>query len=112
MSPPVNGQNQYPYVLDSMVSQNLIKSRAFSLDLRGIDSPAGAIIFGGVDTGKFVGALAKRPMLSPQQSPSGADRYYLTLTGVGLTMPDGSVTQSQELAVPVFLDSGSTFSQL
>ncbi|KAK4156565.1 putative aspartic-type endopeptidase opsB [Chaetomidium leptoderma] len=112
MSPPVTGVPEYPYVLDTMVDQGVIKSRAFSLDLRGVDNPNGALIFGGVDTGKYIGELAKLPMLTPRQSPGGADRYYVTMTGVGLTLPDGSVTQSEELNVPVFLDSGSTFSHL
>lgn len=33
---------RYSYVLDTMVSQMEINSRAFSLDLRSIDSPDGA----------------------------------------------------------------------
>ena len=112
MSPPVNGVNEYPYVLDTMVTQGVIKSRAFSLDLRGVDNPNGAIIFGGIDTGKYIGSLAKLPMLSPKQSPGGADRYYVTMTGVGVTLSDGTTAQSEVLSVPVFLDSGATFSHL
>jgi hypothetical protein len=112
VSPPLQGTGDYPYVLDTMASQGLIKSRAFSLDLRGIDNPNGAIIFGGIDTGKYIGSLAKLPMLTPEQSPGGANRYYVTLTGVGLTLPDGEATRSDEIDVPVFLDSGSTISYL
>ncbi|KAK3905580.1 aspartic peptidase domain-containing protein [Staphylotrichum tortipilum] len=112
ISPPVTGDNKYPYVLDMMATQGLIKSRAFSLDLRGIDNPNGAIIFGGIDTGKYIGALAKRPMLSPQQSPGGANRYYVAMTGVGVTFPDGTTAKAEALSVPMFLDSGSTFSYL
>lgn len=112
MSPPLQGTNEYPYVLDTMTTQGLIKSRAFSLDLRGVDNPNGAIIFGGVDTAKYIGDLAKLPMLSPAQSPGGSDRYYITLTGVGLTLPSGETTQSAPISVPIFLDSGSTFSHL
>lgn len=104
--------NEYDYVLDTMVDQGLIESRAFSLDLRGVDNPGGALIFGGIDTGKYIGALAKLPMLDRRQTPRGADRYYVTMTAVGLTMADGSVVRSEEISVPVFLDSGSTFSHL
>lgn len=112
MSPPVNGRPDYPYVLDTMVSQGLIKSRAFSLDLRGVDNPNGALIFGGIDTGKYIGELHKLSMLTQRQSPGGADRYYVTMTGVGVTLPDGTMAQSEPLTVPVFLDSGATFSHL
>jgi hypothetical protein len=112
MSPPLRGVNEYPYVLDTMVDQGLIKSRAFSVDLRGVDNPNGALIFGGLDTGKYIGELAKLPMLDREDTPRGADRYYVTMTGVGLTLPDGTVTQSEEIAVSVFFDTGSTFSRL
>ncbi len=112
VSPPVSGVSQYPYVLDTMATQGLIQSRAFSLDLRGIDNPHGSIIFGGIDTGKYIGALAKLPMLSPEQSPGGADRYYVTMTGVGVTLPDGKIDKTDALSVPVFLDSGTTITSL
>ncbi|KAK3303659.1 aspartic peptidase domain-containing protein [Chaetomium strumarium] len=112
VSPPVQGQNEYPYVLDTMAEQGLINSRAFSLDLRGVDNPNGAIIFGGIDTGKYIGELAKLPMLAPEESPGGASRYYVTMTGVGVTLPDGEVTRSEEINVAVFLDSGSTLTHL
>lgn len=112
LSPPVNPENAYPFVLDNMADQGLIRSRAFSLDLRNVDSPSGAVIFGGVDTSKFVGALAKLPILEPSQTPSGANRYWVSLTGVGLTFPDGSATTSEEIDVPIFLDSGGTLSRL
>ncbi|KAK4098000.1 acid protease [Parathielavia hyrcaniae] len=112
LSPPLNGVNDYPYVLDTMVDQGLIRSKAFSVDLRGVDNPTGALIFGGIDTGKYIGELAKLPMLDRLDTPLGADRYYVTMTGIGLTLPDGTVTQSEEIAVPVFLDTGSTFTRL
>ncbi|KAL1836513.1 hypothetical protein VTJ49DRAFT_5053 [Mycothermus thermophilus] len=112
VSPPVGGVNEYPYVLDSMVSQGLIKSRAFSLDLRGVHNPNGAIIFGGIDTGKYIGSFAKLPILPQSQSPRGGNRYYVTMSGIGLTLPDGTVVKSGELSTPVFLDSGATLSHL
>lgn len=112
LSPPVIGENEYPYVLDTMVAQGLIKSRAFSLDLRGVDNKNGAVIFGGVDTSKYIGKLAKLPMLSPQNSPGGANRYYVTMTGVGITAPGGQAVRSEDINVPVFFDSGGTLSQL
>jgi hypothetical protein len=95
-----------------MKAQGVIKSRAFSLDLRGVDNPTGALIFGGIDTGKYIGALAKLPILPAEDTPLGADRYYVTMTGIGLTLPDGNIVQSERLNTPVFLDSGATLSHL
>ncbi|KAK0629272.1 aspartic peptidase domain-containing protein [Bombardia bombarda] len=112
LSPPVNPDNAYDFVLDSMAKQGLISSRAFSLDLRAVSDPNGAVIFGGVDTGKFIGELEKLPILDPSETPSGADRYWVYLTGVGITLPDGSASASDVIQVPVFLDSGGTLSRL
>lgn len=95
-----------------MATEGLIKSRAFSLDLRSIEEPEGAVIFGGIDTGKFVGKLEKIPMLNPSETPLGADRYYIYLNGVGATLPDGTAVASEPFSLPVFLDSGGTYSQL
>ncbi|KAL2116065.1 hypothetical protein VTJ04DRAFT_10320 [Mycothermus thermophilus] len=112
VSPSVHGTNDYDYVLDSMVKQGLIKSRAFSLDLRSVENPNGAIIFGGIDTGKYIGSLAKLPILPQKQSPRGGNRYYVSMTGVGLTLPDGTILKSEAIETPVFLDSGATLSHL
>lgn len=102
---------RYSLVLDSMVSQGLISSRAFSLDLRSVDSPNGSLIFGGVDTGKYTGSLSKIPTLNPADSPSGADRYWVNMTSVGLTLPNSTSGLLATGELPVFLDSGGTFSR-
>lgn len=114
LSPAIqaNAADNYPFVLDTLAAQGIIKSRAFSLDLRSVSSPSGAIIFGGIDTSKFSGSLARLPMLPPSQSPKGADRYWITLTAIGLTFPDGTSDTSGAISVPVFPDSGGTLSRL
>ena len=114
LSPAVNPNdpNLYPFVLDTMAEQGIIKSRAFSLDLRSVSEPAGAIILGGLDTGRFIGELERLPMLDPSQAPGGADRYWIVLTGVGITLPDGTSDRSSDIEVPVFPDSGGTLSRL
>lgn len=94
-----------------MVSQGLISSRAFSLDLRSVDSPNGSLIFGGVDTGKYTGSLAKLPILDAADSPSGATRYWVNMTSVGLTLPNATSGLLASGELPVFLDSGGTFSR-
>lgn len=115
LSPSINGPNagdNYGFLLDSLVTERLIASRAFSLDLREIESSEGAVIFGGIDTGKFIGNLERLPMLDPQDTPLGADRYYVYLNGVGVTLPDGSSLASDAFRLPIFLDSGGTYSRL
>ncbi|ROW05734.1 hypothetical protein VMCG_05157 [Cytospora schulzeri] len=114
VGPPSQGDDGalYTYVLDNMVAQGQIDSRAFSLDLRDIDSPDGSVIFGGVDTGKYIGSLEKRPMLDPDETSPRFDRYWVNLTSVGITLPSGESELIDDGEVPVFLDSGSTLSTL
>ncbi|POS70765.1 hypothetical protein DHEL01_v210839 [Diaporthe helianthi] len=112
LAPPTESEPLYTYVLDNMVEQGLIDSRAFSLDLRDVDSPDGSVIFGGVDTGKFIGELQKCPILDPLDTPSGADRYWIYLTGLGMTLPSGESGLIAEGELPVFLDSGGTMTRL
>lgn len=112
LAPPTDSEPLYTYVLDNMVEQGLIDSRAFSLDLRDVDSPDGSVIFGGVDTGKFIGELQKCPILDPLETPSGADRYWIYLTGLGMTLPSGESGLVAEGELPVFLDSGGTMTRL
>ncbi|KAL1882964.1 hypothetical protein Daus18300_000602 [Diaporthe australafricana] len=112
LAPPTDSEGLYTYVLDNMVEQGVIDSRAFSLDLRDVDSPDGSVIFGGVDTGKFVGGLQKCPILDPLDTPSGADRYWIYLTGLGMTLPGGESGLIGEGELAVFLDSGGTMTRL
>jgi hypothetical protein len=105
----------YPTIIDTLVTEGFTQSRAFSLDLRGVDTPTGSIIFGGVDTTKYTGALEKLPIIPKAQSPDDYDRYWIYLGGLGITNPGQS---SQTLLTPaspgqaVFLDSGETLSRL
>lgn len=74
----------YPIIIDSLATQGFTKSRAFSLDLRGFESAEGAIIFGGIDTGKFSGKLEKCPIIPATAAPDGQDRLVSHLVVVGL----------------------------
>lgn len=111
LSPPVQGEKNatYTYVLDNLVDQGVLDSRAFSLDLRDVDSSEGSIIFGGIDTGKYIGSLEKLPIQSPR---GGGDRYWVNLSGAGLTLPNGESVLVEGGDSPVILDSGSTISTL
>ncbi|KAK0619592.1 aspartic peptidase domain-containing protein [Immersiella caudata] len=107
----------YPLVIDSLYDQSLINSRAFSMDLRGFDSPDGAVIFGGIDTKKYQGSLVKLPVVPDDQSPDGLTRWYIRLAGIKVSQPGGSVvdvyTKPEGQAGQAFLvDSGYTLSAL
>lgn len=54
--------NPYSLILNSMASQGLINSRAFSLDMGNLQDPSGSLIFGGVDKGRFEGTLQTFPL--------------------------------------------------
>ncbi|KAF5252636.1 hypothetical protein FANTH_2531 [Fusarium anthophilum] len=114
-APDLNGWDApYPLVIDSMVKQGLIKSRALSLDIRTLDSDRGAVIFGGLDTKKYTGHLEKRPIIPAESSPDGLTRYWVHLDGISLIQDDGSedAVFSQTNGQPVLLDSGYTVSAL
>ncbi|KAM0541348.1 hypothetical protein ACHAPJ_013268 [Fusarium lateritium] len=113
--PDLNGWDApYPLVIDSMVKQGLINSRALSLDIRTLDSSRGAVIFGGIDTAKYSGHLEKRPIIPAASSPDGYTRYWVYLDGISLVQDDGSedAVFSKTNGQAVLLDSGYTVSAL
>ncbi len=77
----------YYNIIDQLAAQGITHSRAFSLDLASINVAqgnttslyrlefvtefgyAGSIIFGGIDTMKYTGALEKRPIIPYYQAP-------------------------------------------
>ncbi|OAA73342.1 Peptidase A1 [Cordyceps fumosorosea ARSEF 2679] len=102
----------YPMVVDSLAQQGVINARAFSVDLRSVDNPRGAVIFGGADTKKFSGTLSKSPIVVP--GPDGAVRYWITMDGVAVNAPDGSVKQglADGATLDIFPDTGATLGHL
>lgn len=75
VGPDLSGwESPYPFVLDNLVSQGFINSRAFSLDIRSIESDRGSVIFGGIDTSKYSGHLEKLPIVPASDSPDGYTR--------------------------------------
>ncbi|CZR62854.1 uncharacterized protein PAC_12751 [Phialocephala subalpina] len=104
---------QYPNIIDQMATQNITKSRAFSLNLGGVDTKTGAIVFGGIDTKKFYGKLGKQAIIPYKQSPDGFPRYWITMTSLSVTTPSKTIKSIfSGTSQPVFLDSGGTLSQL
>ncbi|OTB02013.1 hypothetical protein M426DRAFT_13856 [Hypoxylon sp. CI-4A] len=115
-----HGVISYPSVVDSIEAQGYTESKLFSLDLGGQPGPTAAVtgemVFGGVDTNKYAGNLAKVPL-------STSDPHYVvTLNSLSLDAPDSApantVTLVEEpipdsnLPLPVIIDSGTTLSLL
>ncbi|KAI3393560.1 hypothetical protein diail_4151 [Diaporthe ilicicola] len=107
-------------ILDSMASQGLIASRAFSLDLKNYDNATGSIIFGGLDKKKFQGSLQTLPLQSPQMSAgaygdgSSDDKhttygYFVTVQSLAMTKPnDTSSSKYDQDSFLAVLDSGTS----
>jgi hypothetical protein len=107
---------EYPSIIDSMVSQGLISSKAYSLYLNDLEASTGSIIFGGLDSDKYHGSLVQMPII-PSTLRNGSTVYYdfaVALTGFSMTGQAGNVTQ---FTIPAFqqaaiLDSGTTITYL
>ena len=52
----------YPNIIDQLVDQGVINSRAYSLYLNDPNSDSGNILFGGVDSNKYSGDLIALPV--------------------------------------------------
>ncbi|KAL2139257.1 hypothetical protein VTI28DRAFT_5444 [Corynascus sepedonium] len=116
--PDLNGWDSgYPLVVDSLAEQGFTNSRAFSMDLKGLDSARGSVIFGGIDTKKYSGNLIKRPIIPAAESPDKLTRFWVYVNGISVNQPDGNVvtvytTPAGGKGQPVLLDSGYTLSAL
>jgi hypothetical protein len=108
---------EYPSIIDSMVSQGLISSKAYSLYLNDLEASTGSIIFGGLDSDKYHGNLVQMPVV-PSTLQNGSTVYYdfaVALTGFSITGQAGIATQFPNSAfqeAAVILDSGTTFTYL
>ncbi|KAF7563920.1 hypothetical protein G7046_g183 [Stylonectria norvegica] len=111
--PDVSGwDNSYPLILDNLAQQGLINSRAFSLDIRSLESERGSVVFGGIDTKKYSGPLEKLPIIPAAESPDGNTRYWVNLDSISLTLDDGTTAPVLSQVQAVLLDSGATVSAL
>lgn len=93
----------YPNVPLNMMQSGKINSNAYSLWLNDLDASTGSILFGGVNTGKYVGELSTLPIVKEQGYYA---EFIIALTGVGFNGNTGSL--SSDLRVPILLDSGSS----
>ncbi|KAI0405609.1 aspartic peptidase domain-containing protein [Xylaria palmicola] len=102
----------YPNIIDLFVEQDLIDIQAYSLYLDDLFAETGTILFGGIDTRKFIGQLKAVNIL-----PDTRSRIYSSFTVAlqSLKINASSNTRGSELlsqVTPVILDSGTTLTYL
>ncbi|TLS27054.1 hypothetical protein PpBr36_04940 [Pyricularia pennisetigena] len=102
----------YRNFIDELKAQNVTKTRAFSVALGGKDEKQGTVVFGGVDTSKFAGGLARLPIIPAAKSPDGVRRYWVQMSSISLRPPSGRNKTYPGTNMSVFLDTGSTLTLL
>lgn len=105
----------YETMIDSMFDQKLINLKAYSLYLDSKDAETGSIIFGGLDSDKYVGNLFQLPLV-PTRSRNGSLVYdHFTVVMTSLQLSNGTTLQnftSTNYRTAVVLDSGTTLTYL
>ncbi|KAL8659987.1 MAG: hypothetical protein Q9226_000150 [Calogaya cf. arnoldii] len=104
----------YPNLVSQLVLNGYINSRAYSIWLDDYNATTGNLLFGAVDSTKYIGDLQVLPMVD---SINRLDHIRPTLQMTSLTFEDALEIGWQDLApkdmnIRVLLDTGSTFSQL
>jgi hypothetical protein len=102
----------YPNLIDQMVIQGIIPSKAYSLYLDDLQASTGSIIFGGLDSDKYEGELLQLPIV-PDTYQNGSKvfaEFTVALTSFGVTGQAGNSTNltTSSYNQPVILDSGTT----
>lgn len=108
-------EQQYSNLVSDLVNQSLVPTMAYSLYLNDYYSSTGSILFGGVDTDKFIGNLITVPILPDAQSGNYSS-FTVGLTGLSFAASNGtkynqSLT-SESGSLGSVLDSGTTLSYL
>lgn len=110
-----HGENvtiRYKNMVDQLADQGATSTKAFSLALGSKSEQEGVIIFGGLDTSKFTGALQTQPIIPARDAPDGVPRYWIDMESLSITPPSGKTKSYTNTSLPVFLDSGATLTLL
>ncbi|POS79998.1 acid protease [Diaporthe helianthi] len=101
----------YPNLVDQMVAQDFIPTKAYSLYLNDYQSSTGSILFGGVDTEKFIGGLTVIPVLRDAQTQDFTS-FTVGMTAISYAFPNGTTGDAslQGGSLDAILDSGTTLS--
>lgn len=106
----MNNKDPYANLPKAMVKEGLIKSNAYSLWLNDLSASTGSILFGGVDTAKYLGELKTLPV---QKVRGVYSQLIIVLTDVSYSSESQQYNfSSNALPIPVLLDSGSTLTYL
>ncbi|KAI6246753.1 putative aspartic-type endopeptidase opsB [Erysiphe necator] len=96
----------------ALVSQGQVKSPAYSLWLNDLESSTGSILFGGVDTEKYMGKLTT-VKVDPISRDYGITSFTVAFTSLSATSKSGTDQLTPpDFAVPAILDSGTTITLL
>ncbi|KAI1211798.1 aspartic peptidase domain-containing protein [Annulohypoxylon truncatum] len=103
----VAAKTPYPNIMDLFQNQNLTAIQAYSLYLDDLYAATGTILFGGLDTEKFIGEL-KTVDIQPDRYGNYSS-FTVALSSLTTTADNGTVANyTTRSAVPVILDSGTT----
>lgn len=97
------GRRPYPNLPQALVNSGRINSNAYSLWLNDLDASTGSILFGGVDTAKYIGNLVTVPVIPTQGIYS-----ELAVALSSISFNGKSVGSSSTLPAAVLLDSGTS----
>lgn len=101
----------YPNIIDEMVDQGLIATKAYSLYLDTQDATHGEILFGGLDAKKFIGQLTTLPLQARRNA--GIDSFTVAMTGLSIGPKDNpDPLTGSNFAIATLLDSGTTLTYL
>ena len=104
----------YPTIVEQMVSQKKINTRAYSLWLDDLQAQTGSILFGGVDTAKYHAPLISLPIERDQYSGLFTS-FSVAFTGFTITKNGGTPTGGFTAAgynQQAILDSGTSLTLL
>ena len=102
----------YPNLPVQMAAEGFTKTVAFSMWLNDLESSTGSLLFGGVDSGKYQGALT-RLQLYPTKDEKTVDEFAVALTSVTAVSKSGTdKLGSSSFPAAVVLDAGATLSFL
>ncbi|KAK9802151.1 putative Aspartic peptidase domain-containing protein [Seiridium cardinale] len=104
-------KTQYPNIMEVFVDQGLIGSKAYSLYLNDYDTSTGTILFGGIDTKKFIGQLTSISLIADSTTDK-VTSFTVPLNAVSMSVNGSPGNASLDDAIPVVLDSGTTLTYL
>ncbi|KAI1339351.1 aspartic peptidase domain-containing protein [Xylariaceae sp. FL0016] len=107
----VASSKPYDNIMDLFVDQDLIPSQSYSLYLDDLRAETGTILFGGLDTKKFIGKL-KTVDIQADEDTGDYTSFAVELSSMYTTADNGTIKNYTSTSIPVILDSGTTLTYL